>query len=291
MNREAPSKLPDSENETDLCNTFVDFFADKVRKIEDSLKLLQSNSNFTTYNDAPICGVLKNLNSFNPVTEEHVGKIIQASASKSCVLDPIPTYLLKECLDTLLPVITRIINLSIKSSTVPACFKTAAVTPLLKKTTLDLNCLKNFRPISNLPFISKVLEKVILKKLNEHKSVNNLPEKFQSAYRKDHSTETALLRIQNDFLQFMDNKQCCFLVLLDLSAAFDTVNHSVLINRLADRFGIQDNALNWIQSYLSDRKNFVYINKAKSIPVLQQCNVPQGSVLGPTFFSDYILLR
>ena len=94
--------------------------------------------------------------------------------------------------------------------------------------------------------------------------------------------------IQNDLLQSMDKKQCCFLVLLDLSAPFDTVNHSILVDRLSGRFGIRGDASKLIQSYLSSRKNFVAINGSKSREVIQHCNVPQGSVLGPTFFSDYI---
>ena len=167
------------------------------------------------------------------------------------MLDPIPTYLLKECIDILLPTITRIINLSLQFCIVPDSFKTAAVTPLLKKASLDANVLKNFRPVSNLPFISKILEKVVLQQINKHKAANNLNEKFQSAYRKHHSTETALLRIQNDLLQSMHKKQCCFLVLLDLSAPFDTVNHSILVDRLSGRFGIRGDASKWIQSYLS----------------------------------------
>jgi hypothetical protein len=162
------------------------------------------------------------------------------------------------------------------------------VIPLLKKATLDPNSLKNFRPVSNLPFISKILEKVVLEQLNDHKLENDLNEKFQSAYRKCHSTETALLRISNDLLQSMDQKQCCFLVLLDLSAAFDTVNHNILLNRLSDRFGIKDDALSWISSYFNRRSHFVTINGSRSTAVFQHCNVPQGSVLGPTFFSDYI---
>ena len=117
---------------------------------------------------------------------------------------------------------------------------------------------------------------------------NDLNEKYQSAYRKYHSTETALLRISNDLLWSIDKKQCSFLTLLDLSAAFDTVNHKILLSRLSDRFRIKDNALNWITSYLNKRSQFVSVNKSRSDPVIQHCNVPQGSVLGPTFFSDYV---
>ncbi len=285
LNKKKTSKLPDSENDTDLCNRIITFFTDKVKKIEELLKSLQTSQveQSETVHDSS-----DTLCSFEPVTEEDVLKIITSSASKSCILDPIPTYLLKECIDVLLPTITHIINLSLQSAAVPGCFKTAAVTPLLKKATLDHNCLKNFRPVSNLPFISKILEKVVLKQINSHKILYNLSEKFQSAYRTDHSTETALLRIQNDLLQSMDKGKCCFLVLLDLSAAFDTVNHGILLQRLSQRFGIRDRAFEWIRSYLSDRNNFVAINTSESTRITQHCNVPQGSVLGPTFFSDYI---
>ena len=217
------------------------FFSNKIKKIEDQLKEVQSKRySFTDTCLAQSSSINENsiLRSFLPVTEENIRKLISSSASKSCILDPIPTYLLKECLDTLLPIITRIINLSLQSCTVPDSFKTAAVTPLLKKASLDSNCLQNYRPVSNLPFLSKILEKVVLNQIYAHKSTNDLNEKFQSAYRKYHSTETALLRVNNDLLQSMDKKQCCFLVLSDLSAAFDTVNHNTLLNRLSHRFGL-----------------------------------------------------
>lgn len=291
FNKNVPSKLPDCENDSELCNSMVTFFSTKIQKIENQLREIQAktNSNQDTLTiEASTVYHKDTLRSFHPVTEDNIRKLIISSASKSCILDPIPTYLLKECLDSLLPIITRIVNLSLLSCTVPDCFKTAAVTPLLKKTSLDSNHLQNYRPVSNLPYLSKILEKVVLEQINNHKTANDLNEKFQSAYRKNHSTETALLRINNDLLQSMDKRQCCFLVLLDLSAAFDTVNHDILLKRLSDRFGIKDDALAWITSYLKNRSHFVSINKSRSTPVLQHCNVPQGSVLGPTFFSDYI---
>ena len=98
-------------------------------------------------------------------------------------------------------------------------------------------------------------------------------------YKEDHSTETTVLKIQNDVLKTIDNQKCVFLVLLDMSAAFDTVDHGVLLNRLSDRIGIKGKALDWIASYLHERKQFVVIDGKKSIP--------QGSVLGPGMFSDY----
>ena len=112
-------------------------------------------------------------------------------------------------------------------------------------------------------------------------------EKMQSAYREGHSTETALIRIQNGVLRSIDSKRCVFLVLLDLSAAFDTVDHRILVTRLSDRFGVRGSALQWIESYLSERKQFVVVNGTRSHEHSLDCNVPQGSVLGPGLFGDY----
>ena len=114
--------------------------------------------------------------------------------------------------------------------------------------------MKNYRPISNLPFLSKILEKVVLHKLLSHLQENNLSNPFQSAYRAGHSTETVLLRIVNDILSALDNDNISVLLLLDLvldlSAAFDTIDHQILLSRLNSVFGIQSTALQWFQSYL-----------------------------------------
>ena len=183
--------------------------------------------------------------------------------------------------------ITRIINLSFKAAKVPDCFKIAAIIPILKKIFLDPEVLNNLRPVSTLPFVSKTLDEVAGKRLGKHKEKNKLNEKLQSAYRNGHSTETALIRIQHDLLTAIDQRRCVFLVLLDMSAAFDTVDHSVLLKRLSDRYGVKDQALAWVKSYLSERKQFVSITGAKSTEEDLECNVPQGSVLGPGLFSDY----
>ena len=132
----------------------------------------------------------------------------------------IPTRLLKECNSELSLVITKIINLFIETSTVPTEFKQAVVTPLIKKPNAKLEY-KNYRPVSNLPYISKLLEKVISCQLKQYKQENRLEEPLQSAYKHSHSTQTALLKVFNDILK-MDEKELVFLTLLDLSAAFDT---------------------------------------------------------------------
>ena len=169
---------------------------------------------------------------------------------------------------------------------VPDSFKSAQVIPLLKKPSLDSSVLANFRPVSNLPFLSKVLERVIHMQLSAYINSNNLGERLQSAYRKHHSTETALMRVQQDVLSALSERKACLLVLLDLSSAFDTVDHDNLIGVLAE-FGVAGRALEWFRSYLTGRTQCVRIDQHCSAPRLLPCGVPQGSVLGPVLFTLY----
>ena len=113
------------------------------------------------------------------------------------------------------------------------------------------------RPVSNLSFLSKIIEKAVSAQLTEHLLENSLFESHQSAYRKFHNTETALVKITNDLLLSADERKVSILALLDLSAAFDTIDHSLLINRLEHDFGLKDNVLNWFKSYLEDRTQSV----------------------------------
>ena len=280
------SSLPTHESVDELCNRMADFFDNKIKDIYNGLAAIQQQDiQLDPDTDFPSNGTC--LQDFEPLSEEDIEEIVKQSASKSCCLDPIPTQLIKECLDVLLPIITRIVNASFASSSVPHAFKIAAVTPILKKANLIAEILKNFRPISNLPYLSKVLEKAASKQLLVHKTKNNVREKFQSAYRENHSTETALLRIQHDLLSALDRKQCVFMVMLDLSAAFDTVNHSKLLGRLDTSLGVRGNALKWLKSYLTGRRQFVTIQRARSKEVIKTCDVPQGSILGPNLYEDY----
>ena len=169
--------------------------------------------------------------------------IIRPLAKKLCFLDPNPARLLLLSLDTLSPAILKTVNLSIESAFLPACLKEAIIKPILKKNNLDPSEYMNFRPISNLPFLSKVIEKVIVVQLTSYVEDNNLCELFQSAYRRNHSTETAPIRVHNDIAMAIDKGHSVILVLLDLSAVFDAVDHSKLLSRLNTRFGICDKAL------------------------------------------------
>ena len=224
---------------------------------------------------------------FSEVSQETVRKIIMQSPSSSCDLDCIPTWLLKSCINELVPSITKIVNLSLTSGVFPTSYKIAKVIPLIKKPCLDAENLCNYRPISNLQFVSKIIERVGAAQLQEYLCDNGLHGRVQSAYRKHHSTETALLRGHNDILRAVDLHKDVVLVLLDLSAAFDTVNHRTLLQRLHDRYGICDSALQWFTSYLTDRKQCVAIGDVVSDMHTLDCGVPQGSVFGPLCFTLY----
>ena len=156
-----------------------------------------------------------------------------------------PTWLLKVLCETLAPIITKIVNLSLQTGHLPVSMKKALVMPLLKKLILDKEIFKNYRPVSNLPFVSKVIKKAGLKQLSGHMTDNDLHTPSQSAYRPLHSTETALLKIQNDILISLDSSKGVILILLDLSAAYtiDTIDHGILLSRVESRIGVNGTAL------------------------------------------------
>ena len=203
---------------------------------------------------------------------------------KSCELDPIPTHVLRPCLDTLIPLIKEIVNKSLAEAIVPEVFNNALVRPLLKKQNLDREGLKNYRPVSNLPFLSKVTEKAVSSRIENHLNSFSLHDNLQSAYRSCHSTETALLRVHHDIASALDNGHFVVLVMLGLSAAFDAIDHDMLFNRLQHSFGIDGDALLWIKSYLHGRLQRVATGPIKSNSMELKYGVPQGSVLGPKMY-------
>ena len=189
---------------------------------------------------------------FRQVSEDAVDKIIKTSPTKSCLLDPWPTFLIKECIDILLPSLTKLVDCSLKEGCVPDAFTSSVVTPLIKKPNLAPDDLKNYHPVSGLSFISKLVKRVVAKQLLEHIHVYNLDNPYQSAYKIGHSTKTVLLSIKNEVHLSLSRGEPTALVLLDLSAAFDTIDHSTLLSCLRIWFGVCGSVLRWFTSYLTD---------------------------------------
>ena len=180
--------LPNHSSIAALANTFSSFFINKISIIRSSFPTDSCPNVVTPPNTR---GVLQNL---TPATEDEVRRIVLSAPCKSSDLDPIPTSLVKDCIEILVTPIVSIVNLSLSEGCFPSHFKSALVSPLLKKPTLNKDDMKNYRPVSNLSFLSKILEKVVASRLNSHINSSHISNHYQSAYRKLHSTETAFLK-------------------------------------------------------------------------------------------------
>ena len=221
------------------------------------------------------------------MTEKEVLLTIKWMKTKSCELDDIPTDILKQMLPKVIGLITKIVNMSLEQGVFSTKWKVAVVKPLLKKLGFEL-INPNYRPVSNLSFISKVVENCMLLQLSRHCKDFNLQPDYQSAYREDYSCETAVLKISNDILWAFENQSITLLVAIDLSAAFDTVDHTILLDILNNKFGITDKALKWFDSYLHPRSFKVAINKEyHSKEHNLEVSVPQGSCAGAGLFNLY----
>ena len=247
------SCYPPSADNTALANSFADFFINKIDKIHS--KIILRNIIVGPIRPLPsTCPV--DFNNFREVSHEEEVKVFACKpSSKSCVLDPLPAIVLKGCFSVLLPSITKFVNLSLSTDRMPNALKVATLSPSL---------FSNFRPISNLTLVSKIIEKAVAEQLTDHVKTHHLDQKYQSAFKVLHSTETALLKVQNDILRAVNDNKSVILLLLDLSSAFDTVDHLILLSRLSHRFGIKGNALAWFDSYLKSRKQFVQIEDCQS---------------------------
>ena len=284
MGKNRETILPTHSCDKTLADQFLSSFHNKIDNIRTGLCAMVDEP-LVEIPDQSFNGVP--LNCFSGVTLQEIRHIILKAPSKSCELDPLPSWLLKECVDELSPIVTSIVNASLNHAIVPLSLKTALIRPLFKKSGLDKEVLKNYRPVSNLSFISKVLEKVVAKRLDDHMLDNNLYSSVQSAYRERHSTETALLNVQSDILTALDSGSGAVLLMLDLSAAFDTIDHGILLSRLNSLYGISGDALDWFKSYLSNRVQRVIIGDTVSECKSLNFGVPQGSVLGPKIYCMY----
>ena len=231
--------------------------------------------------------VVEQLNNFNPTSADEMDKLIMGAPNKQCDLDPVPTWLIKKFHHIMAPVFCHLVNASLSQGHFPRDHKSALVRPLIKKATLDPLDLKSYRPISNLSFVSKCLERTVVNRLSAHSAANELLPACQSAYRHYHSTETAVVKIHNDIARATDSGFVSALVLLDLSAAFDTVDTGILLDVQRIRFGVQSTALEWYRSYLSDRSQTVVVGSVAHGPLPIHCGVPQRSGIGPSGIVAY----
>ena len=286
LGTEEEKQLPCHENELTLCNEFEQFFHNKIHNIRN--KIMTTTSPVTSLHNFQRPSVCVKFDTFASLDDDKVIEIFNDLPNKHCELDPASCELFKQCLPELLPYVKYTINLSLRKGTFPSAYKEALLKPKLKTQSLDNDIHNNYRPLSNLSFLSKALERCVLQQLVNHLEINNLFGDFQSAYRKFHSCETAITKITNDILLSLDKKECSFLLFLDLSSAFDTVDHDILLSNLKGKYGIEGIVLQWFESYLKGRKYKVKIGKSYSKGIFLYFGVPQGSILGPILFILYI---
>ena len=268
-----------ADTDAHTADDFAAFFKEKVDAV-------RASTAATPLYDVPY-RLTPTIAEWNDVTNEEVEKLISSALNKTCQLDPAPTWLVKDMRGLLSPFISLLFSKSLATGCFPREFKAAVVRPLLKKSGLDASELRNYRPVSNLPFLSKLLEKVVQVRIQAFFDSNGLMPKLQSAYRRFHSTETAVTKVFNDLLLAANVGHMSALCLLDLTAAFDTVDHELLLLRLERQFGLRGTVLAWFRSYLSGRTFRVIFSSSTSSIVYIVCSVPQGSVLGPLLFLVY----
>ena len=264
-------ELADAQNE---------YFIEKITTIRDNLP-------------PPTCDPLAKLRdlmenrqssfSLSAVHPDEVEKIVSGlSNSNSFGLDNIDTFAIKLIKSEIVPALTHVINLSISTQEFPQVWKRSKIIPLHKKE--DLLNPKNYRPVAIVPIFSKVLERVIFNQLVQYLTENELLHPNHHAYRVSHNTTTALIQMYDVWLQALETGELAGVCFLDMSAAFDIVDHPLLLKKL-ELYGCENNVTNWIQSYLCGRSQCVSIDGtlSKSLPV--KYGVPQGSILGPLLYT------
>ena len=275
--------LPPSESDTQLALDFSRFFQSKVLRIREELDGTPVHGDYSV-EFHPQQLVRSLFLKFNPVDELSIRRYIRELNKTYCSLDPINVSKITcVAFEAAAPFIASLVNKYFECIFVTS-EKVVLLRPTLKKPSLDVEDMNSFRPVSNLSFLSKIVERAMLDQLLPFLEENRIIPKNQSAYHQFHSTETALCKIHNDLVINVCSGKASLLVLLDLSAAFDTVDHDVL---LADLFscGIREDAHSLLKSYLTNRFQRTSVGASLSEPVHLQFGVPQGSVLGPILFT------
>ena len=265
----------------EIANKFNEFFINIGHDLAAKIDTPPGKS-FKDYLHSPIDKTFH----FAKITEEHVLKIIDNLKPKASYgIDGISNQLLKLIKSDILTPLTIIINQSIETGIFPDKLKIAKVIPIYKKN--EKEYFENYRPISILPCISKVFERVIHIQLTEYFYENRLLYDHQYGFRSSHSTEQAAVELVNRIITTMDNNDVPFSIFIDLSKAFDTIDHQILLYKL-NFYGIKERALGLLESYLSGRKQYISINDTNSPHLYLETGVPQGSILGPLIFIIYV---
>ena len=270
-------------NPDEISDAFNSYFTNIGPQLASKIKNKHVHSNFTKFLPSNFDKSL----FFTPTDEEEILKIVKRlKPSRSSGHDEISVYILKKIIKQITTPLSYIFNLSLSSGICPNSLKIAKVIPIFKRKD-DPSLLTNYRPISLLPSISKILEKIIHKRLYIFLHVNDLLIPNQFGFRKGHSTDLAIIQLLDKITDSFANKKHLIGIFMDLSKAFDTIDHDILIYKLK-RYGIRGLALSWIIDYLSNRKQYVLYKSSKSQNSNIVCGVPQGSILGPLLFLVYI---
>ena len=224
--------------------------------------------------------------NFTTVNENVVAKIIESLKTKSsCGDDGLSTKLLKEIKNEICSSITLIVNQMITTGIFPDSLKIAKIIPIFKKG--DIEIIENYRPISILPAISKIFEKILSLQIHEYFQSKHLYYEHQYGFIKNRSTEHAALELIDRVITEIDKGEIPFNIYIDLSKAFDTLDHAILMDKLY-YYGVQGTSLDLLRNYLVKRKQYVQIGEVKSDITYLSTGVPQGSILGPLLFIIYI---
>ena len=270
--------LPEHKDAQTLAEEFADYFLDKVKKISVEL------AGYPKYQPKELHA--PDLNAFRLLSTDEILEILYGLKTKQCELDVFPVVLLKKIAPYIKEELSFIVNMSLRGE-FPDDWKTACVKPLIKSINLD-HKKESFWPVSNLSIVSKLVEKAVLKQFNEHCGVNNLMPAYQSAYCRHHSCETSLLNLCDRILWRMERQHVSCLLVMDQSAAFDTICTDNLLQVLSKKFGIGGSALNWYDQYLWPRKFYVNIEGSKSSIYDLKTGVPQGLCSDANLFTALV---
>ncbi|KAF7247673.1 Poly(rC)-binding protein 3, partial [Varanus komodoensis] len=267
------------------CDDFAEHFREKIAQIRHELDSTIDSEVLRETPTLPSGPEL--LDEFQLLRPDDVDKVLGRVRPTTCLLDPCPSWLIKDSKHGIGTWILEVVNASLREGRVPAPLKEAVVRPVLKKASLDPGMAANYRPVANIPFLGKVLERVVAGQLQALLDETDYLDPFQSGFRPGYGTESALVALYDDLCREKDRGSASLLVLLDLSAAFDTIDHGILLDRLAG-LGVGGTALRWFRSYLNDRFQKVVLGDYGSAP-WQLCHgVPQGSILSPLLFNIYM---